>query len=193
MQVYELTACDFGKEKILEFDGHVEIEGCIGLVVCKSLIAKGNIIIGKGTSIKAGMFIESGGFIVAGGFIKADGFIVAGGFIKADGFIESRESIEAGWFIVAGGFIKADGTIVAGASIEARGSIVGMSIKAGASIKACLCVSCIGNLEWSLQLFAGTCTWRRSTAADRKITCGKAKGGTVEYGELTESESTARV
>lgn len=63
------------------------------------------------------------------------------------------------------------------------------SIEAGESsgISAGLQITCNGVLSFGLKCFAGVCTWREITDAERTITCGKLEGGTIEYGILVET------
>ena len=93
--------------------------------------------------------------------------------------IDGHLQVEAdlGWFRVTG-------------SVIAKGSIfikAGSSIEAGSSIKAGWGIACKTLLSWKWQLFAGVCWWRKSTDKDKQIICGKAEGGTVEYGILTQT------
>jgi len=93
-------------------------------------------------------------------------------------------SIKAGWDIKAGGSIEAGGSIKAGGSIEAVGSI-----EAGGScgIMAGFSITCKGLLKYGLKCFAGICTWREISEEEKTITCGKHKGGIIEYGILKET------
>ena len=106
--------------------------------------------------------------------ISAQGAIVA----------EAGTGIEAGWGIEAGEGIKAGTGIEAGEGIEAgRGIEAGGGIKAGTGIEAGWGITCRLALVAKLSIFAGICTWRRTTEADRKIVCAQLEGS-VAYGSV---------
>ncbi len=67
----------------LHFEGHIELEGKLGYVPFKSLLAKGYIFAEAGTGIEAGWGIKAGKGIKAGLGIKAGSGIEAGLGIKA--------------------------------------------------------------------------------------------------------------
>ena len=70
--------------------------------------------------------------------------------------------------------------------ISAQGAIVaeaGTGIEAGWGIKAGEGITCRLALVAKFSIFAGICTWRRTTEADRKIVCAKLEGA-VAYGSV---------
>ena len=96
--------------------------------------------------------------------IKAKWYILS----KAGSGIEAGDGIKAGWGIEAGSGIKA-----------------GDGIKAGWGIKAGLSIKCALGITWKYLLFAGTCTWKKSSEEERTITCWKANGE-IWFGILKE-------
>ena len=85
------------------------------------------------------------------------------------------------------GVYKLEGSLVAEGclliNLDSRLVVAG-GIKAGGDIEAGLAITCKGSISFVLRLFAGTCTWRKITDEEKKITCSKIKGGTVEYGKV---------
>ena len=110
--------------------------------------------------------------------------------IKLSGYLiaEAGTGIEAGWGIEAGEGIKAGTGIKAGDGIEAGTGIkAGTGIEAGWGIVSGLSITCKLVLSFNYRLFAGI-TWFKNTDIEEKtITCGKLKGGTVCYGDVTET------
>ena len=98
---------------------------------------------------------------------------------------------ETGLYVGAAGNVECDGSIIIeaelgtvrfAASVNAKGHI---EISAGSGISAGFSVTCSGVLEFGISLFAGVCTWRKTTEAERTITCKRLEprdGAAVEYG-----------
>ena len=116
--------------------------------------------------------------------LRASGSIYAkvGTGIETARDIEAGAGIKAGWSIKAGAGIEAGWDIKAGEGIEA-----GRDIEAGWGIEAGLSISCKSSLRFNYSLFAGVATWRDINSASKEIICGKLEGGTVCYGDVTET------
>ena len=107
------------------------------------------------------------------------------GYIKFKKSVITTKSIILGLGsgIKAGCGIKAGYGIEAGCGIEA-----GDGIEAGNGIEAGLSIICKGILKFSYQLFAGTCTWRKTTEEDLIVECGKLDAdGEIILGNLKET------
>ena len=154
-----------------------------------SVITTKSIILGLGNGIIAGYGIIAGDEIKAGGGIIAGDEIKAGREIIAGWGIEAGDEIIAGWGIIAGFGIIAGYGIEAGYGIIAGGEIIaGWGIEAGGEIIAGLSIICRGILKFSYQLFAGTCTWRKTTEKDLIVECGKLEtDGKIVLGNLIET------
>lgn len=98
------------------------------------------------------------------------GLIDEGIKYRIEGDLKTDESLEINldkWLYVSG-CIKA-----------------GEGIKAGLGIKAGFSITCKLLLKFGIKIFAGICTWRQISDAEKTITCGKCEGR-VEYGILKE-------
>ncbi|MFA5636579.1 MAG: hypothetical protein WC977_11845 [Anaerovoracaceae bacterium] len=85
-----------GPEDLSDFDGHVEIDAGLGVVVFGAIRISGFLSAGAGTGIEAGEGIEAGTGIEAGGGIDAGGGIKAGGGIGCGGVLKFNYRLFAG-------------------------------------------------------------------------------------------------
>jgi hypothetical protein len=124
------------------------------------------------------------GTVTVKGWLRAKGRI----WFAAGSGIKAGEGITAGWGITAGSGIKAGSGIAAGWGITAGSGIkAGEGITAGSGITAGLAVACALVLSFNHNLFAGTAHWKKASADERTVTCGKLEKGTIVYGVLVET------
>lgn len=81
------------------------------------------------------------------------------------------------------GYVRFAGRVSAAGCIIAK---AGSGIKAG-YIEAGLGIKAGGGIEAGFRIFAGICTWRIPTDAERAITCARLIAGEVAYGTLVET------
>jgi hypothetical protein len=159
-----------GKVDLTNFNGHIETEENLGIVIFSSVCVTGYIYFKAGCGIKAGWGIEAGYGIKAGCGIKAGDGIKAGRGIKAGNGIEAGRGIKAGNGIEAGWGIEA-----------------GDSIKAGCGIEAGYGINCKFELSAGKEynIFAGNGVFIK-TSNKYDIICGKLVSGNIAYGNLKE-------
>jgi len=200
MKTLKLTKADFKDDKYiqgdLEYDGHIEIDGGLGMISFHSIKVGGYLAAYDNTGIESATYIQVGWRIDAGLDIKARNDIKADLGMEVEGDIVTEQNIDAGWDIsagrdiIAGSAIRSRMSISAGRDIKSEryiqvgGSInVGHIIKTGGSILAETYIQA-KDIDAGLRIFAGLIAWRYPLPYEMEIRCKRLIKGEVAYGNL---------